>query len=353
MFVYFRILIYILLFASFIYMSGFTMGLSSSSHSAAPTTATTATTTATAATAATTTTTTPLKILSWNIWFESFAYDIRMEMIFTVIKETSPDVICLQEVLPKTIPMIMHQSWYSEYDISDPGTGQSVEPYGVVLLVKKKLHAKFKVHPFPTEMARQLLTAEITKDGETILVGTVHLESLNYHNVREQQLEVCQKVFRNYKNVILCGDFNFCSYRNFAVSRKPLENDSLGAILPEFVDVWPEQHPEEKGYTFDSDSNRNIRKHEVMRYDRFMYTPARGRLRTASISRLGLLSAAQTGVLPTGAGAGAGAGAVQDPYSTPPKRPTLTTTSGIFSITDLEYVYPSDHYGLLAAFTLQ
>ena len=87
---------------------------------------------------------------------------------------------------------------------------------------------------------------------------------------------------KGYKNSILMGDFNFCSYRNYprseethyrsrtGASDRPLENDSLTAILPHHRDVWAALHPTEKGYTFDSERNPLIAKYEQMRYDRVL-----------------------------------------------------------------------------------
>lgn len=305
------------------------------------------------------TTNQPLSVLSWNIWFDRFAYHIRMDMIFKIIQRKMPDVICLQEVLPQFLPLLLQQEWCAQYVISDTGSGESVHPYGVLMLVKRHLNPTFSFSDFPSNMDRRLLTATISHGGEMMLVGTVHLESLNTHKTREKQLKICADILKTCKNAILCGDFNFCSYQNYS-GGGALENDSLAKILPQYTDMWLSKNPDEKGYTFDSVTNNVIHQHERMRYDRVLYRLDSTALQASSITLEGTASAAQAGVLPTRADSPAKAPeppVVDDPYATPPKRvPPLAIrvrheVFDGFSQADLEQVFPSDHFGLLAIFT--
>ena len=118
----------------------------------------------------------------------------------------------------------------------------------------------------------------------------MHLESLNNHRKREQQLRVAADVLAPHANSVLVGDFNFDSARNFCEigeagspgggAAQTLENDSLGAILPGHDDVWPLLHPDAAGapgFTFDARRNPLVtNKLEVMRYDRVMARFTRG-----------------------------------------------------------------------------
>ena len=298
----------------------------------------------------------PLSLLCWNIWFDRFAYDIRMAMIMQTIADKRPDVICLQEVLPKFVPVLLKQPWATEYDVSDNGTGTSVDPYGVLVLTRKTLKARFNFYELPTKMERQLLTAEIVYNGAIVLIATVHLESRNSQRIREKQLRICQEVFRKYPTVIFCGDFNFCSYSNFS-GEGELENNCLAEILPLYQDVWPTLHSDEKGYTHLSTTNPSLK----TRYDRIVYQSLEGVFQVTAISIEGTLNAAEAGVQPTRTATekeleSAAAPVVVDPYATPPK-PNLPLSrlprkdDEGFSILDLQQVYPSDHYGLLAVFT--
>ena len=53
-------------------------------------------------------------------------------------------------------------------------------------------------------------------------------------------------------------------------NKEPLENQALHDILPAYADVWAELHPDDVGYTFDSQRNGTINQYEQMRYDRVM-----------------------------------------------------------------------------------
>jgi len=268
-----------------------------------------------------------LSVVTWNVWFDRFAFHIRRDMILETLWRLSPDVICLQEVLPSFLPPLCQSPWCDQYDMSDDGSGSSLGSYGVLTLCKKKLHATFRWHPFPTRMGRQLLCAEMVLLGTPTLIGNVHLESLANHPTREEQLKVCQRQLEPFDNAILCGDFNFCSYRNFT-GTGPLENDCLQQILPDFVDVWPLIQPGEKGYTFDSEVNTMLMRPEQMRYDRVLFRTHSKRLQPQTISILGNQSA------------------------------TTETTNPRFATVDqipthmLDKVFPSDHFGLKTEFYL-
>lgn len=146
-------------------------------------------------------------------------------------------------------------------------------------------------------MARKLLVANLTLDmGQTFQVGTVHLESLGNPDLRAQQLEISNRVLKSSTSAILCGDFNFCSYRNYSKRVTILENSYLPTRLPGYVDIWEEIYPAsvdrdrqlpsteeirtgaasqadtitDPGFTFDSETNPMLYNYEQMRYDRIM-----------------------------------------------------------------------------------
>ena len=79
--------------------------------------------------------------------------------------------------------------------------------------------------------------------------------------------QVSARTLADHPRALLCGDFNFDSQRNFS-GTGPLENNCLEAVLPDFVDVWPLLRPADRGFTFDSERNPVIHKPERMRYDR-------------------------------------------------------------------------------------
>ena len=74
-----------------------------------------------------------------------------------------------------------------------------VSPYGVLILAKPALQPVFCVTELPTLMDRTLLTAKLrpypgAADSECMVVGSVHLESLDSARTRRKQLDVAAKV---------------------------------------------------------------------------------------------------------------------------------------------------------------
>lgn len=216
-------------------------------------------------------------VLTLNVWFGRHEFERRMAGIVDLLVANKADFVCLQEVTPRGAQIFKSDARLKElYDVNKHSVGR----YGVLLLAKKRWKAKFKETGFPSDMGRVLLSAIVNlDDGEgaepqQMIVSTAHFESLSSHSLREEQMEVANRVQKDYTNAVLCGDFNFCSYRNFDLEKKVLENDSLKQKLPEHEDLWPLLHDttkeEEKGYTFDSTINTNIHKFERMRYDRIL-----------------------------------------------------------------------------------
>jgi endonuclease/exonuclease/phosphatase family metal-dependent hydrolase len=248
------------------------------------------------------------KILTWNVWFDTFAQAKRYEEILRISQSYSPDIICFQEVTDPFIESLKKWPELSNYHVSDKDLdGSTVHPYGVLSLIKKDYrNVEFTFHRFPTNMARRLLVtsfdapysgpldaSEVTVEPKTdstpteprensnikrIAIGNVHLESLGSRPYREQQLAISSTILSSYAYAILCGDFNFCSYRNYEdlrslkVDPNTLENHSLAKFLPNFTDTWPRLFPNDKGYTFHGGDNDMVpNKVEIMRYDRICY----------------------------------------------------------------------------------
>ena len=258
-----------------------------------------------------------LSVMTFNVWFDDMAYVIRLAALSRLILASSADVVCLQEVTPRFARLLCEDPALraAGYVASDAdGAGATVQPYGVMILCKCGLAPTFSFHDLPTSMARRLLVATLHTARGPFVVATVHLESLDNQPRRAAQLAMARKVLSRATAAIgggggggdsgdsgsggcpsvLCGDFNFCSYRNFnpeppmsiglllesgSSPRRALENDALQRLLPQHVDVWPllrcGKDGEDSGYTFDSEVNENIgnQQREQMRYDRIMFSP--------------------------------------------------------------------------------
>lgn len=269
-----------------------------------------------------------ISLVCWNVWFDRLKFTERCKEIFRICASLNPDVICLQEVTPHFLQLLQLESFFSAYESSENIIGPTINRYGVLTLCKRDLQPQFISQPYRnTEMGRSLLISEVTVNDSRVSVCTTHLESLDSASYRRDQLLQCRSIFSGLPSeqpIILCGDFNFCSYRNFKISSAPLENDVLSEALPHFIDVWPLLHEEDRGYTFDSTRNNNINQEEVMRYDRVV-CDGKGWLVPSSIEIIGTDPLEDCSVV-----------AAADAFSTPPpKQPT---------------VYPSDHFGLYVKF---
>ena len=285
----------------------------------------------------------PLTVLTYNIWFEggfnkpapldpvavdpntlgavargkyllkidtaerAASFVSRMSRVVNILRASQADVVCLQEVTPWSREIFASDPFLTEiYAFSENPLGR----YGVLILAKKERAPSFQTHAMETMMGRDLVgvVVDLPSGGapkRKVLVLTAHFESLSAAPIRKLQLEqaasvmneksLSDGVLRNmmsffsgatpkHPNTVLCGDFNFCSYRNFDKDSMPLENDVLRAILPDHDDLWPTlvwpgeaesdgtttPRAEDKGYTFDSELNHNIRQTERMRYDRVL-----------------------------------------------------------------------------------
>ena len=161
------------------------------------------------------------KLLTWNVWFDRYEFNKRFDEVMKLCHELMPDVVCFQEVTPTFCALMKVQQkansascWFSDYASSDPDfSGDTVVPYGTLTLSRNALKPKFTRHQFPTFMGRELLVTEITLAGDkTLHIGNVHLESLDNPDLRLEQLKICAAILPTNSSLI-CGDFNFCSYR--------------------------------------------------------------------------------------------------------------------------------------------
>jgi tyrosyl-DNA phosphodiesterase 2 len=210
-----------------------------------------------------------ITFVSYNIWFDYYKKMERIEELMKLCKGS--DVICLQEVTTSIVKYLKDVDWIQQdYEISDV-TGGSVIPYGVLILSKIPVD-KFTMTILPSNMARMCLTAHLTVNSETILVGTVHLESLANRDTRAQQLKLISEIMKDNSTNLIMGDFNFDSEKNYLKNDKnPIENENLKNYCSDYIDIWPFLRKEE-GKTFDTDLNDmlNTSQNEKMRYDRII-----------------------------------------------------------------------------------
>jgi endonuclease/exonuclease/phosphatase family metal-dependent hydrolase len=199
-----------------------------------------------------------LKILTYNIWFESICMQQRMEAIGSIIEYEQPDIICLQEVTEDSLNLIHKSKWIQSYYMTQP----SLAPYFTLIFTRFQPLHSFRL-PFISEMARDLLTFIISiptsKGIEYLTIATSHLESEYRRKAsRRHQLESAFK-FLSFESQttstgIFCGDMNLVGSECSDIA------NSFG-----WKDSWILFHPtnrgsEKAGATMDSFNNTMIRK---------------------------------------------------------------------------------------------
>lgn len=262
-----------------------------------------------------------LSLLTYNTWFDRFAQEMRYREQLKMIEENMPDVVCLQEVTQQLLAMIEGELWCQKnYYLTDMCTNLLTFQgrYGVVMMLKRTLPIQKVFHSkLFSEMGRCCISAKIANDKTSILIGTVHLESLDQRKIRMHQLRaICKYVLTDSDNCILAGDFNFDDERNFDPSDKePIENTifSTEEHVKPYVDIWTLFHEPGTGKTRDTTVNKMLKgeKEEHMRYDRVILKSS-----TVTAKNIDLLGTSQVGYF------------------------------------EEKSVFPSDHFALLAKFSV-
>lgn len=223
-----------------------------------------------------------LTCLTWNVWFGDYGFAERAQGLLQELEERKADLIALQEVTAPLLRLLTSAPWVQrDYVLSniDP---QSMGDYGLLILSRRPPRG-FRRLPLPSGMNRYALLAEFDTPNGRAAVATVHLESMSFNApVRQQQLVAIFDALEVYPKAIVLGDFNFCS----SWSR---ENGNLD---PRYVDLWAHLHPQEPGFTEDTQINTmrlaRTRKSKQVRFDRVLLRDETLRWSAAAIDLVGL-----------------------------------------------------------------
>jgi endonuclease/exonuclease/phosphatase family metal-dependent hydrolase len=242
--------------------------------------------------------------LSYNVWFSTRDQVQRHSNLINEIHSLKPTVCILQEVKPllaDSIRAAMGQYYHiSKYNYF----------YGNLTLVSKDVtdSCSFSEVELTSLMGRYGLLASFkTKADKAVVVGNVHLESLNNASARAQQMIEIRDAMSYYAVqsdlMLVGGDFNFDDLQTWGDWRKnekkslffddggddngeqrdesppptPLENANVEKILyPTYSDCWlaldkDSQSPPPVRFTFDGATNPYPEDEvEQMRYDRIL-----------------------------------------------------------------------------------
>ncbi len=206
-----------------------------------------------------------LKIVSFNIlsdttlgWFgdevekrpDDFDWDSRIERIHQALKEINADVICLQEVEPKSYEYLKQKfgdGFASSLALNDN------KKFGSAIFVKKSAvevkNIERIAYPGTTGRVVQIAQLKNKKDGKLIAVANTHLDQ----PTRDKQMTFLTELLQEKhgkQDRVICGDFNAKS------------TDDVGQVL----DQAGYLHDDTAGYT------NNHQNQEAKRIDGIYHT---------------------------------------------------------------------------------
>ncbi len=185
-------------------------------------------------------------LLTLNVWFDDYAFDIRRKATLDLIETARPDFVLLQEVTQPFLDGLLAAEYVQQsFCVSRVGLPEG-QRYDALVLSRATVRAVWS-HPLTSVMGRNVCAIELGGRVPLVVAG-VHLESgRNQAKERLVQIEESKAVFAPHPNVIWAGDFN-----SDAGSEEDLQIQSQG-----FVDAWPALR-HEPGLTRDSARNRMI-----------------------------------------------------------------------------------------------
>lgn len=169
-----------------------------------------------------------LRIVTYNVYFkggtvfdvnptQQLLFDQRMSGVLQLIRQQDAEIVCLQEVTGRALPIFLKDAFLrAHYYITD-ATGSTLGRYGVLILCKFPI-SDVRLYQIPTRMGRNLLQAEVSFASDMkAIISTVHLDSLRYAApTRKEQLHRIHEILNTQTLAqenhllfnVLCGDFN-------------------------------------------------------------------------------------------------------------------------------------------------
>lgn len=220
-------------------------------------------------------------------------FEPRVNAQIEKFEKSDSHIICLQEVTPKYVKILSKSRMMrsGRWWMSSHPSGDEMTVAGLIILSRIPILRVFET-PLSTTMGRTGLTVLAATQIGSVSVSTVHLESLDNSELRQQQLEKMTEIAREHPRSLIMGDFNFdldypykamiqvrairrkvedYTIANFHSKIPPKshheEATSIARICPDFIDCWPLLHPNDKGYTFDSENNSLPYQYTQMRLD--------------------------------------------------------------------------------------
>lgn len=271
-----------------------------------------------------------LSVLSWNVMFDRYSgkptplgmpgidwcSPKRYPVLAKVMKACDADVIGMQEVEPQFWEFLAAQPWIRQnYYFSCNASGPAVNPWGVLMMVHRRVPvANITHHNIPAWSGHLNLMPVVSVDMShaPVHVAAMHLlapYTKGHENARQgQDNALKQRMLKTITgDCVTMGDFNDWPTNEFSME--------AGS---NYLDVWPHLRPREFGKTMDETNTFAKLKIEELFFGRADKIFLRSkRLKPTSIEMVGTRSVNEEN------------GNTDAPA----------------------YLFPSDHFGLLAKFT--
>jgi len=186
-------------------------------------------------------------LLTWNLDAQKHYRQQRYECTLKLLQEYNADFVCLQEVEVSCLMLLLKNEWIqSNFYVTDiDGATLDDGLYGTCILTKFKPRQVFR-QVLPSEGKRKALITEYMFNGKTTRISTAHCdggERAHDANIRQYQLKALSEQSSISHDAFFTGDLNIYS------------DNELEFLSSEFSDCWKILYPNLPGYTFDTQVN--------------------------------------------------------------------------------------------------
>ena len=171
-----------------------------------------------------------LTVLTYNVWFSDHFAGQRFQAIADLLSRDMPDIMVFQEITPTALTVFLDQTWIRESYYRATVAGDDFGNYGMLMLSTMPI-SRATYTRLPTRLGRGYLCAEVTVNGNPMVVCSVHLESGKAAaGLRVRQLHRVFHSLRTADEAVVLGDFN-------------MRNAENTLITAPYCDVWPVLRP--------------------------------------------------------------------------------------------------------------
>jgi len=187
-----------------------------------------------------------LIFVTYNILGDAVEVKTRSPALMMLLQASNADVIALQEVVPWFSSLVAKEEWAKAYQ----ATKIRPEDAGGQWILSKLPIEKAAIHRLPGPQGRTVLITTIRVGTRRMDVATTHLESpLADGLVRAKQLEAVWPRLRDADDAVFLGDFNF---GDGEAEEKRID--------PGYLDLWKSLKPGDSGFTWNIEASGMAKK---------------------------------------------------------------------------------------------